>query len=310
MFKKYRKALLVFVAILFIFAGCNNKPVDENPTSSSTEEVQEAKEVEGGQRVTDVLYSENLKLDWNYTIYLPKDYDENKEGGYPVLYMLHGLGGNHTNLLERFDSIEILDEIIEKAGKDMLVVFPDGFNSFYINQNDGMQMEDAVMKDLVPFIDSYYNTNTDRSMRAIGGISMGGYGAARFTLKYPQTFSKALLISPAVWYKLPEDNPIKMNYHAFAKRDKSWSDEFYQSLHPSSYIENAEDVEFYIRTTSGDQTVDVEDVKKFASELDKASVKNEFIIDPDEFDHNWDYWKTIADDFYKWTLDAFYESKE
>lgn len=306
MFKKYRKALLLFVIGVFAFVGCKNNEAEDKMESSSMEEVQESKEVEQGQRVTSVLYSKNLKLDWNYNIYLPKDYDENKEGGYPVLYMFHGLGGNHTNLLERFDSVEILDEVIDKVGKDMLVVFPDGFNSFYINQNDGMQMEDAVIEDLIPYIDSTYNTSKDKSMRAIGGISMGGYGAARFALKYPELFSKAVLISPAVWYRLDDDNDIKKNYHAFAKGEESWSDEFYDSVHPSSYIEKGKDVDFYIRTTSGDKTVDVEDVKKFASELEKASINNEFIIDSDEFDHNWNYWKTIADDFYKWTLESFY----
>lgn len=199
---------------------------------------------------------------------------------------------------------------MDQTGKEMIVVFPDGFNSFYVNQSEGMEMEDAIIKDLIPYMDKVYNTSLLRSQRAIGGISMGGYGAARFSLKYPKLFSKSVLISPAVSYRLSDNNEIKMTYHAFAKDGKSWSDEFYQSLHPSNYIESRKDIDFYIRTAREDEVVDVRDVERFVSELDKKSIKNEFIIDSDKFGHNWDYWAYTAEDFYGWILESFYESRK
>lgn len=262
------------------------------------------KEEKPSQRVTSTLYSSNLKLDWNYNIYLPKNYDPKRADGYSVLYMLHGLGGNHTNLLERFDSKAILDKIIKRTGKDMIVVFPDGFNSFYINQNDGMKMEKAIMEDLIPYIDKTYNTKKSRNSRAIGGISMGGYGAARFALKYPEKFSKATLISPAVWYKLDEDNNIRKNNHAFKEFNKAWSDDFYKRMHPENYIKNTTNdtkVDFYIRTSLGDSTVPFNDVDKFVDSLKSNNINVEFIKDSKENEHNWNYWESIAYDFYQWT---------
>lgn len=256
------------------------------------------------QRVTSTLYSPNLKLDWNYDVYLPKNYDPKKAGGYPVLYMLHGLGGNHTNLLERFDSKTILDKVIKKTGKDMIVVFPDGFNSFYIDQNDGMQMEKAIMEDLIPYIDKTYNTRKSRNSRAIGGISMGGYGAARFALKYPDKFSKATLISPAVWYNLDEENNIRKNNHAFKETDKEWSDDFYKKMHPETYIKNNLNVDFYIRTSLGDSTVPFNDVNKFVEALKAHNINTIFIKDSKDNEHNWNYWKNIAYDFYKWANES------
>lgn len=218
--------------------------------------------------------------------------------------MLHGLGGNHTNLLERFDSKAILDKVIKKTGKDMIVVFPDGFNSFYIDQNDGMKMEKAIMEDLIPYIDKTYNTKKSRNSRAIAGISMGGYGAARFALKYPDKFSKATLISPAVWYNLDEENNIRKNNHAFKETDKEWSDDFYKKMHPETYIKNNLNVDFYIRTSLGDSTVPFNDVNKFVEALKSHNINTIFIKDSKDNEHNWNYWKNIAYDFYKWVNES------
>ena len=281
------------------------KLIKEFDKISNLEDISSKKDCKDSQRVTSVLYSPNLKLDWNYSIYLPENYDSNKEGGYPVLYMLHGLGGNHTNLLERFDSKSILDKIIKDTKIPMIVVFPDGFNSFYINQNDGMQMETAIMKDLIPHIDKAYNTKKDRKSRSIGGISMGAYGASRLALKYPDMFSKVTLISPALWYELSEDNSIKKNYNAFRKADDSWSDNFYKSMHPSKLIKDNMDIKFYIRSSSGDTTVAIDDVNSFYEDLKSHNISTILKEDSKENEHNWDYWRSIAYDFYKWTNEEF-----
>ncbi|MDU5229234.1 MAG: penicillin binding protein PBP4B [Anaerococcus sp.] len=292
-YKEKYKTLIEVNSILEEFKNADKILKEENPSPS--------------QRVTSTLYSPNLKLDWNYNVYLPKNYDPKKAGGYPVLYMLHGLGGNHTNLLERFDSKTILDKVIKKTGKDMIVVFPDGFNSFYIDQNDGMQMEKAIMEDLIPYIDKTYNTRKSRNSRAIAGISMGGYGAARFALKYPEKFSKATLISPAVWYNLDEENNIRKNNHAFKETDKEWSDDFYKRMHPETYIKNNTNdtkVDFYIRTSLGDSTVPFNDVNKFVEALKAHNINTIFIKDSKDNEHNWNYWKNIAYDFYKWANES------
>ncbi|WP_394264302.1 penicillin binding protein PBP4B [Anaerococcus octavius] len=289
-YKEKYKTLIEVNNILEEFKNADKILKEENPSPS--------------QRVTSTLYSPNLKLDWNYNVYLPKNYDPKKADGYPVLYMLHGLGGNHTNLLERFDSKTILDKVIKKTGKDMIVVFPDGFNSFYIDQNDGMQMEKAIMEDLIPYIDKTYNTRKSRNFRAIAGISMGGYGAARFALKYPDKFSKATLISPAVWYNLDEENNIRKNNHAFKETDKEWSDDFYKKMHPETYIKNNLNVDFYIRTSLGDSTVPFNDVNKFVEALKSHNINTIFIKDSKDNEHNWNYWKNIAYDFYKWVNES------
>ena len=107
------------------------------------------------QVVTTTVYSPILGIDWNYDAYLPAGYNDSTLS-YPILFMLHGLYGNHRNLLERFDSQQILDDLFVQTGHAMIVIFVDGFNSFYINAINGMAMEDAIMHDLVPAIFARY----------------------------------------------------------------------------------------------------------------------------------------------------------
>ncbi|MBP5159159.1 MAG: hypothetical protein ILP10_02550, partial [Lachnospiraceae bacterium] len=98
------------------------------------------------------LYSEVLKLDWNYSIYLPRGYDleENSKREYPVIYFLHGAYGNHRNFVERIHMNRMLEKFVDVIG-----VFVDGFNSFYID-GPGVAMESAVIKDLIPKIERMY----------------------------------------------------------------------------------------------------------------------------------------------------------
>ena len=112
------------------------------------------------------------------------------------------------------------------------------------------------------------------------------------------------MISPAVWYKLDEDNNIRKNNHAFKEFNKAWSDDFYKRMHPENYIKNNTNdtkVDFYIRTSLGDSTVPFNDVDKFVDSLKSNNINVEFIKDSKENEHNWNYWESIAYDFYQWT---------
>ncbi|MBL3530736.1 alpha/beta hydrolase [Companilactobacillus zhachilii] len=256
---------------------------------------------------TTTMYSKKMHLDWNYDVYLPAGYNPKANKRYPVLYMMHGLYGNHRNLLERFNSQQMLDGAMKRNHTKAIVVFVDGFNSFYVNQKGGLQVESALMKDLVPKIDSTYKVSKSRKDHALGGVSMGGYAAARLSLKYSNYFSKAIMVSPSVWYKLPKDNLIRQNMHAFTNGKTNWSDSVYNSLFPTKYINSkTKPVKFYIETTSGDTTVPIKDVNRFVKDVKKDTNKVSIKYVKDTGDnHNWTYWTKATPKAYNWLMNEF-----
>ncbi|USK29337.1 hypothetical protein LIT32_04220 [Bacillus sp. CMF21] len=131
-----------------------------------------------------------------YKIYLPRGYDKKRSDGYPVVYLLHGSEGNENSWDDFFGK---LDEMIEKKEiEPFIAVVPAAGNSYWVNSKKFGHYESAVINDLIPHIDKKYNSIADRSGRFISGYSMGGYGALRYSMVYPDLFSGATLLSPAI----------------------------------------------------------------------------------------------------------------
>lgn len=296
--KSYVKRLLIVFAGIVSMLGITTM-------ATTTVDAAAAKVSPISTVTTTTMYSKQMHLDWNYDVYLPAGYNPSANKRYPVLYMMHGLYGNHRNLLERFNSQQMLDGAMKRNNQKAIVVFVDGFNSFYVNQKDGLQMESAIMKDLIPKIDSTYKVSKSKSDHAVGGISMGGYGAARLALKYPNYFSKAILVSPSVWYSLAKDNPIYMNMHAFTNGKKNWSWKVYDGLFPTNYINNkSKNVKFYVETTSGDTTVPIKNVNRFVKTLKKDNLSVKYVKDTGD-NHNWAYWTKATPNSYNWLMQEF-----
>ena len=142
-----------------------------------------------------------------YCVILPADYDTDKTSNYPVLYFLHGLGGNEQMLLNSGGMNMIQDLRESKRIGEFLIVAPDAGRSFYINSRDGkVRYEDFFIREFLPYIESYYRIRAEKKSRGITGVSMGGYGALRFALRYPNLFAAVSAHSPALI-----DVPPKIN---------------------------------------------------------------------------------------------------
>ena len=132
--------------------------------------------------------SESMKRDVGYCLYLPPGYEKDTERRYPVIYHLHGAGGNETRTVY---SASVLHEGI-LAGKlpEIVMVFPNGGRStMYQDSGDGRFMSETMMiQELIPHIDATYRTIADRKARCIEGFSMGGRGSTNLAMKHPQLF--------------------------------------------------------------------------------------------------------------------------
>ena len=131
------------------------------------------------------------------------------DGGWPVLYLLHGLGGNE-NSWARLGSIDAtLDRMIASGEiAPLMVVMPDAGNSWYINSTKvgGLgDYETALTQDLQAWVETGFPVRSERGGRAVAGLSMGGYGALRFALLKPERFVAVAALSPAIWQNVSKD---------------------------------------------------------------------------------------------------------
>jgi enterochelin esterase-like enzyme len=133
-------------------------------------------------------YSTLMNTDIGYVIYLPPDYN-NSTDRYPVVYSLHGMGGNENGNCQTYSSV-MQSSITGNVFPPVIVVFVNGRgNTFYSDSKDGsVKCESSIINELIPHIDTTYRTKADRSQRAIEGISMGGFGALMLGFKHPDMF--------------------------------------------------------------------------------------------------------------------------
>lgn len=150
------------------------------------------------------IRSEILNSVMKYSIYLPDDYDGIKE--YPVLYMLHGMGGANNDWLQDNAGWSgggsmpaYAEEYADATGADIIIVSPEGRNLFYCNgYENGVNYMSYFFEEFVPFIESEYAVRSERSSRAIGGLSMGGYGSLYYGFLHPEMFCHVYACSSAV----------------------------------------------------------------------------------------------------------------
>lgn len=163
--------------------------------------------------------SPSLDLKRRLFVYTPAGYEGSTES-YPVLYLLHGMGGDEDAWTSMGRAFCILDNLIAQGkAKPMIVVMPNGNANQKASQNDvplknddfranfdsyAGKFERSVVEDIVPFIDNNYRTITDQEQRAIAGLSLGGGNAVYIGLTnvdkfaWIGSFSGAFVVFPGV----------------------------------------------------------------------------------------------------------------
>lgn len=139
--------------------------------------------------------SKLLKREMFYRIILPTDYKKDEKKRFPVIYLLHGRGGNYKD----WTNLTKIEEY--SLPYNFIIVMPDGGAESWYADNPNLpdeKRESYIVKELIPEIDKNFRTIADRPNRIIAGLSMGGYGAVKFGLKYAEMFSLAGSFSGAM----------------------------------------------------------------------------------------------------------------
>jgi enterochelin esterase-like enzyme len=176
-----------------------------------------------GRVVASVIHSTYLqnpggeKPDRKISVYLPPGYDQTKQR-YPVIYYLHGFMG--TDSITRAMK-EILDlGIANRKIRAYILVIADHFTlfsgSFYSNSALTGNWSDFEAKELVAYMDKNFRTIAHRDARGIGGHSMGGYGALKIAMLYPDVFNCVYALSPGLLAFVKEFGPNSDSYKQLA----------------------------------------------------------------------------------------------
>ena len=203
------KKILLFALSAFLFVGVAFAQTVQAP--QGFDDLNSS--IPHGKLDTITYDSKTTGVKRHAVVYLPPNY--NKQKKYPVLYLLHGIGGDEFEWLNQGKPQRILDNLYaQKKIRDMIVVLPNGRAMADDRATGNIMAADKVaafatferdlLDDLIPFIEKSYPADTKRDRRAIAGLSMGGGQALNFGLGNLDKFAWIGGFSSAPNTKMPD----------------------------------------------------------------------------------------------------------
>jgi putative tributyrin esterase len=215
------------------------------------------------------LFSNALGKWTSYNVILPDEGD----GPFPVVFQLHGLSDDHNAWLQRSNIVR------HAAQYPFIIAFPDGGTHFYTNWKSSGRLgkvnyEDLIVTDITAHLKRTFNV-TDGPW-AIGGLSMGGYGAMKLGLKYAERFA-------SIW----------SHSSAFDMRDRDFDYSLIQDPDDIHLVPHAERVSRMERPPvisfdCGTEDELLDENRWFHTELDRLGLEHNYKEHPGA--HTWDYW--------------------
>ncbi|MBR3075096.1 MAG: alpha/beta fold hydrolase [Bacteroidales bacterium] len=247
--------------------------------------------------VVDSLRSNVLGATLKYSVYLPDGYGKT-DCQYPVVYLLHGLFGTHTDWAERGTMRGVADELIASGeAVPMVIVMPNaGDPDVHHKQNGyfnmpGWNYEDFFFKEFVPEVEGKYRCISDKAHRAVMGLSMGGGGSAVYAQRHTDMFSSCYAMS--AWL----DQDIDSMSKPLDEADKLVIVSLSVAEHSAiKFVEEAsEEVKEKLRSVKwfidcGDDDYLLQLSEQLHSKMKEAGIKSELRVR--NGGHNWEYWHT------------------
>ena len=169
---------------------------------------------------------EGESADRDVIVFLPPSYAKEKHRKFPVVYALHGFSIGAEQWTHEIHVPQTIEGAFAEGAQEMIVVLPDSKNgyggSMYSSSATTGNFERFVAHDLVAYIDAHYRTIPERESRGLVGHSMGGYGAARIGMKYPEVFGSLYIMSPCCLSPRPPGPPPGMDAAKFAEAQKKF----------------------------------------------------------------------------------------
>jgi enterochelin esterase-like enzyme len=285
---KYRLILALILGLLPIIAFGQNGKVYDNLS----------------------MTSKLLKSDRKFSVYLPADY-ETSERSYPVLYLLHGAGDDHTGWVQFGEVAHIADKAIKEGiATSMIIVMPDantGRRGYFNDVKGDWPYEDFFFQEFMPYIEKKFRIKAEKKYRAIAGLSMGGGGSFVYALRHPELFSSACPLSAATGpasleaaaANLKRDSPniTDAAVEAYYKRQSVLS------LINAIPADQKKALRWYIDCGDDDFLYEGNSLVHIA--MRKNEIPHEFRIR--EGGHTWTYWRTALPNVLEFVSQAFHQ---
>ena len=226
-----------------------------------------------------------------YNVVLPTNYRVSRNTRYPVLYLLHGLTGHYSDWLTRTN-------VADYAAKyRIIVVMPEGNDGWYTDSATvpSERYESYFIRELIPDVQKRYRTIESRYGRGVAGLSMGGYGALKFGLKYPATFAFAGSMSGALdaasWSEkemaaFPSLRDSFMGVFGPLGSETRKTNDVFELVRTMTTARAASLPYFYLDCGTEDMLAN--DNARFAALLHEKKIAHEYRQLPGN--HNWQYW--------------------
>ena len=266
---------------------------------------------QGGKVIDQLsLKSKILNSERKYAVYLPSDYDHsNRE--YPVLYLLHGAGDDHTGWVQ-FGEVKSIADKTKKEGlsTSMIIVMPDaqtGKRGYFNDIDNNWNYEDFFFQEFIPFIEKKYRIKSEKRYRAIAGLSMGGGGTFIYALRHPDMFSSACPLSGYMgklsYNEFYESNEEKLKKYRREKVFNYYSNHNALSIIQNQTDENLKSVRWYIDCGDNDFLYEGNSLVHIA--LKKRGVPHEYRVRDGA--HNWTYWRSALPEVLSFVSDRFHQ---
>ncbi len=227
------------------------------------------------------VFSKAMKKEVKTVVILPDAYQN--EQHFPVVYLLHGYGGNYADWVNKASHIKALADQYS-----MIIVCPDGGKgSWYWDSpiDESFQYETFLSKELVEWVDRNYKSNASREGRAITGLSMGGHGALYLAFKHQDIFGAAGSTAGGV-----DIRPFPLNWDmakrlgTYAENSTRWEENTVVNM---LHLLTPKALELVIDCGTSDFFNEVN--QELHRKMIFNNIEHTFISQPGA--HNWEYWK-------------------
>ena len=175
------KQIFLLMGLLLSLSCSKTTPTSSAPTPPTSDAAID---------LSPTLESRILGGKQHYAVYLPPSYAKEPQRRYPVLYLLHGMYQDYKSWFSDGGLQAAADKAIAEGASEMIIICPNGFNSFYYNSSD-MHYEDFFIQEFVPEIERRYRILSEKKHRNIAGLSMGGFGATYLAFQHHELFGNA-----------------------------------------------------------------------------------------------------------------------